>query len=113
MTKRYSIAAFNIKTAFLYGQLDEEIYIYPPDGYKVKNKYFKLKKALYGLKQVPLSWNMRFSSFLKRKKFKPFKSEQCLFKKTDSNLILGIYVDDGILVGSNPKELEQIIKKNN
>lgn len=52
---------------------------------------------------------MRFSSFLKKKKFKPLK--QCLFKKSDSDLILGIYVDDGILVGSNPMELEQIIKE--
>jgi hypothetical protein len=105
--KRYSIVTFNIKIVFLYGFLDEEVYIYPPDGYRIKNKLCKLKKALYGLKQAPLSWNTRFTDFLKQKKFKPLENEQCLFKRNNSESILGIYVDDGILIGSNPAELEQ------
>lgn len=52
--KNYTIITFDIKTAFLYGILDEDIYMYPPDGYKYKDKILKLKKALYGLKQAPL-----------------------------------------------------------
>lgn len=95
--KRYSIVTFDIKTAFLYGVLDEEVYIYPPDGYKIKDKLCKLKKALYGLKQAPLSWNTRFTNFLKKNNFKPLESEQCLFKRNNSDSILGIYVADGIL----------------
>jgi len=48
--KEFAIMTFDIKTAFLYGILDEDVYIYPPDGYNYKGKVFKLKKALYGLK---------------------------------------------------------------
>ena len=109
--KCYSIVTFDIKTAFLYGVLEEEVYIYPPDGYKMKNKLCKLKKALYGLKQAPLSWNTRFSDFLKQNNFKPLESEQCLFKRENSDSILGIYVDDGILIGSDPSELARIVKE--
>lgn len=105
--KRYSIVTFDIKTAFLYGVLDEDVYIYPPDRYRIKNKLCKLKKALYRLKQAPLSWNTKFADFLKQNNFKPIKSEQCLFKRNNSDSILVIYVDDGILIGSNPTELAQ------
>lgn len=107
----YKIAAFDIKTAFLYGELKDNIYIYPPEGYNCKNEIFKLKKALYGLKQAPLAWNNRFSDFIKQKGLQPLKTEQCLFKKTNGKLILGIYVDDGIIVGENLKEINELIKK--
>jgi len=109
--KKYSIVTFDVKTAFLYGTLEEEIYVWPPQGYKAANKLFKLNKALYGLKQAPLRWNIRFTNFLKQKNFEPLESEQCLFKRLDSEITLGIYVDDGILIGSDPTELEQIIKQ--
>ena len=56
---------FDIKTAFLYGSLDEEIFMCLPEGFK--DKVCKLKKALYGLKQAPLKWNQRFEGFLKTK----------------------------------------------
>lgn len=109
--KNYVTMTFDIKTAFLYGILDEDVYMYPPDGYNNKDKVFKLKKALYGLKQAPLKWNIRFTTFLKRKGFKSLESEQCLFTKNNSELILGIYVDDGILMGKNQQEMKQIIKE--
>lgn len=107
----YKIAVFDIKTAFLYGELKDNIYIYPPEGFNCKNKIFKLKKALYGLKQAPLVWNATFTEFIKMRGFQPFKTEQCLFKKTESELILGIYVDDGIIVGNDIKEIDQLIKE--
>lgn len=66
---------------------------------------------MYGLKQAPLVWNATFSEFIKMKGFQPFKTEQCLFKKTESELILGIYVDDGIIVGNDIKEIDQLIKE--
>ena len=70
---------FDIKTAFLYGELDEDIYMYPPKWYECKNKLCKLNKALYGLKQAPLKWNQRFTSFLNKKGLEPLKSEQFIF----------------------------------
>lgn len=44
----------DIKTVFLYGELDEDIYMQPPQGYDYEEKICKLKEALYGLKQAPL-----------------------------------------------------------
>jgi len=69
--KEYEIITFDVKTAFLYGELEDEVYMYPPEGYNYKRKILKLKKALYGLKQAPLRWNIRFTNFLKKKGFIP------------------------------------------
>jgi len=109
--KNYKIITFDIKTAFLYGNIEEDVYMYPPEGYNCKGKVFKLKKALYGLKQASLSWNIRFTDFLKEKNFISLKSEQCIFKKNNGDLILGIYVDDGILIGNDLQEIEETIKQ--
>jgi len=100
-----------IKTAFLYGNVEENVYMYPPEGYNLKGKVFKLKKALYGLKQAPLRWNIRFTNYLREKNFESLKSEQCIFKSKDKELILGIYVDDGILIGNNIHEIKDTIKQ--
>lgn len=62
-TMENKIIIFDIKT-FFYGDLNKEVYMYPPEGYDCKNKIFKLKRALDGLKQTLLCWNMRFASFL-------------------------------------------------
>lgn len=66
--KKYKFVTFDIKTAFLYGNTEEEIYMHPPEGYNCKDKIFKLKKAWYDLKQAPLRWNIRFTNF-EREKF--------------------------------------------
>lgn len=108
--KNYHIVSFDVKTAFLYDNLDDDVYKYPPERYKHKEKILKLNKALYGLKQAPVRWNKRFTNFLKDKDLKPLETKQCLFKKINSKLILGIYIDDRIVVGKNSSEIEQIIK---
>lgn len=92
-----------------YGNVEEDVYMYPPEGYNYKGKAFKLKKALYGLKQASLRWNICFTDFLNEKK--SLESEQCIFKKKDKELILGIYVDDGILIGKDFQEIEETIKQ--
>jgi len=89
--KECEIITFDVKTAFLYEELEDEVYMCPPKGYNYKRKILKLKKALYGLKQAPLRWNMRFTNFLKKKSFIPIQSEQRTFKRSDSDIILSIY----------------------
>jgi len=111
--KQYKIISFDVKTAFLYGELEEDVYMYPPEGYNYKRKILKLKKALYGLKQAPLRWNIKFTDFLKEKGFIPLKSEQCLFKRIDNDMILSIYVDDGLLIGSNTCLMDEFLKELN
>jgi len=57
----------DVKSAFLNGVLDKEVYIKQPPGYEVKGqeeKVLKLKKALYGLKQAPRVWNSRIDKYL-------------------------------------------------
>jgi len=57
--KDLDIQSVEVKTAYLYGDLDEEIYMEQPEGFKLpgkENKVWRLRKALYGLKQAGLSW---------------------------------------------------------
>ncbi|UYV80232.1 K02A2.6-like, partial [Cordylochernes scorpioides] len=107
--RRFVSKTFDIKTAFLYGFLDEEIYVQLPEGYK--GNICRLRKGLYGLKQAPLKWNERLKTFLKSQDFIQLKSEPCLFKTNKGNMYLAIYVDDGILMGDNEEELNNILEK--
>lgn len=59
----WNFTKFDIKTAFLYGELEDEVFMRLPEGYKEsKHKVCKFKKALYGLKQASHSWNKKFGS---------------------------------------------------
>jgi hypothetical protein len=67
------ISALDVKTAFLYGHLDEEIYLDQPQGFKAKGqetKVWRLKRALYGLKQSALAWWKELESSMKKLGFK-------------------------------------------
>lgn len=62
----------DVKTAFLHNDLNGEIYIYQPDGYKVEGKESQIclmRKSLYGLKQSPCQWYKRFDSFMLKQDF--------------------------------------------
>lgn len=107
-----TIVKFDIKTAFLYGSLSEDIFMYIPESYENDNNKAKichLKKSLYGLKQAPLKWNERFTGFLKSNDLIPLKSDQCMFRNKERNLYLAIYVDDGILIAKSENELNNLI----
>lgn len=107
--RKFHMIKFDIKTAFLYGELDDEVYMYPPEGLDT-DKICKLKKSLYGLKQAPSNWNRHFTDVLKLHGMQPLKSEKCIFKNQDSSLILAIHVDDGLLVGSDMKKIMQFME---
>jgi hypothetical protein len=89
----------DVKTTFLNGVIEEEVYIEQPQGFEVqyrKTHVFKLKKALYGLKQAPRAWYGRIGSFLTSLGFTKSKSDSNLYLKVmnDETIILLLYVDD-------------------
>lgn len=84
--KKNKIITSDIKT-FLYENVEENVYMYSPEGYNCKDKVFKLKKALYGLYQTPLRCNIHFTDFFKEKRFKSLEYEQYIFKKSNKDLI--------------------------
>jgi Reverse transcriptase (RNA-dependent DNA polymerase) len=102
----------DVKSAFLNGVLEENIYIKQPPGYiKVgeENKVLKLKKTLYELKQAPRAWNIRIDTYFKENGFKKCPYEHALYaKKNGGNvLFVALYVDDLIFMGNNDEMIEE------
>lgn len=97
----------DVKTAFLHGLLEEEIFMTQPEGY-IKgnaNMVCRLKKAIYGLKQASRSWNEVFTNFLKEFNLKQLYTDCCVFVNYNCNfnkggtvLVVAIYVDDGLIL---------------
>ena len=81
-----------MKSAFLNGEIDEEVYVRQPPGFEhpeFPNKVFRLKKALYGLKQAPRAWHDTLQKFLLDKGFKPGSTNPTLFTRAvDNNLFV-------------------------
>lgn len=96
----------DVKTAFLNGDLDEEIYMSQPEGFVItgqENKVCKLKKSLYGLKQAPKQWYEKFNSTLVNDGYKVNSSDTCVYSKLFGAecVIICLYVDDMLIFGTN------------
>lgn len=103
------ILQLDIKTAFLYGDLQEETFMDQPEGFTVgENLVCKLKKTLYGLKQAPRGWNSKIHSFLMSIGFERTVSDHCVYIQEETILLL--WVDDILLFGSESKN-HQIQKR--
>eukprot|EP00798_Chlamydomonas_sp_ICE-L_P017391 gene17391-biopygen26340 len=93
----------DVRTAFLNGDLAEEVYIAVPEGLHdmYPDKCFKLDKAIYGLKQAPRVWWLNLSSTLAKHGFKPTFADQCLFIKQGAKGLVYclVYVDDILFAG--------------
>ncbi|UYV72268.1 hypothetical protein LAZ67_9002406, partial [Cordylochernes scorpioides] len=110
-SERMFLKQFDVKTAFLNGELEELVYLEQPEGYKRDdNSCYRLHKSLYGLKQSSRNWNKKFTNFLYSHNFKTSDADPCIFIGThnDSNVIVALYVDDGIIL-SKDKEAIAII----
>ena len=103
----------DVKTAFLHGDLDEEIYMHQPEGFSEegkKNMVCRLKKSLYGLKQAPRQWYRKFESFMHKEGFQKCNADHCCFFKRykSSYIILLLYVDDMLVAGSDMNEIRNL-----
>ncbi|CAA7024877.1 unnamed protein product [Microthlaspi erraticum] len=106
----------DVKTAFLHGYLDEEIYMEQPEGYVDKNppdKVCLLKRSLYGLKQSPRQWNTRFDEFMQSNDYQRSEYDVCIYYKEHKNgefVYLLLYVDDILIASRDKKQVEDLKK---
>ncbi|GJZ17369.1 retrotransposon protein, putative, ty1-copia subclass [Tanacetum coccineum] len=113
---RYSMTMrmqMDVKTAFLNGYLDEDIYMVQPEGFidpKHPRKVCKLQRSIYGLKQASRSWNKRFDEEIKRFGFTQNLDEPSVYQKASGRNVtfLILYVDDIIIMGNHIPSLQSV-----
>ncbi|WVZ97631.1 hypothetical protein U9M48_043148 [Paspalum notatum var. saurae] len=108
-SKGFKLQQIDVKSAFLNGFIEEEVYVRQPPGFesaKFPDRVFKLSKALHGLKQAPRAWYARLKSFLLKSGFVMGSVGKTLFLLSHGSdtLIIQIYVDD-IIFGSSSHAL--------
>ena len=109
---KWPLFQLDVNNDFLYGELDEDIYMTIPKGFANKdnkNMVCKLTKSLYGLKHAPRKWNEKLVSALKEHGFVQSISDHSLFTKSkdDKFIALLLYVDEIVLIGNCINEIEQ------
>ena len=100
----------DVSTAYLNGELDEELYMLPPSGVPIQPGYcWHLKRSLYGLKQAGRTWNKTLDRKLRELGFVRLDAETCLylFRKEGQICFLVVYVDDLLLAASTRKFMDQ------
>nr|GEV68190.1 putative ribonuclease H-like domain-containing protein [Tanacetum cinerariifolium] len=107
--KDFVVYQIDVKSAFLHGMIEEEVYVYQPLGYEdpyFPNKVYKVKKALYKLHQAPRVWYETLSTYLLDNGFHREKIDKTLFIRRHKGdiLLVQVYVND-IIFGSTKKEL--------
>ncbi|GJX95000.1 putative ribonuclease H-like domain-containing protein [Tanacetum coccineum] len=114
----FIVYQMDVKSAFLYGKIDEEVYVSQPPGFldpKYPQKVYKVVKALYGLHQAPRAWYATLSTFLLKNGYRRGTIDKTLFLKKDKHdiILVQVYVDD-IIFGSTKKswcdEFEALMK---
>ncbi|GJU87804.1 putative ribonuclease H-like domain-containing protein [Tanacetum coccineum] len=105
----FVVYQMDIKSAFLYGKIKEEVYVCQPSGFEdpdFPDRVYKVEKALYGLHQAPRAWYETLSTYLLDNEFQRRKIDKTLFIKWYKGdiLLVQVYVDD-IIFGSTKKEL--------
>ncbi|GKA23527.1 putative ribonuclease H-like domain-containing protein [Tanacetum coccineum] len=115
---RFIVYQMDVKSAFLYGTIDTEVYVSQPPGFVDPDhpkKVYKVVKALYGLHQAPRAWYATLSTFLEKHGYKRGTIDKTLFIKRDKKdiMLVQVYVDD-IIFGSTKKswcdEFEALMK---
>nr|GEV49638.1 reverse transcriptase domain-containing protein [Tanacetum cinerariifolium] len=109
----FEIWKIDVKTAFLNGYLDEDIYMVQPKGFvypKHPRKVCKLQRSIYGLKQALRSWNKIFNEEIKKFGFAQNVDEPCVYQKASGSNVtfLILYVDDIIIMGNHIPSLQSV-----
>lgn len=107
--KKMKVHHVDVKTAFLNSELDQEVYVVPPDGLEDGNGIWKLQKGLYGLRQAPKCWFEKIYGILTKLGFKQGKVDQCVFQKGDTGneIFVLLYVDDLLVASADLEEVKR------
>jgi hypothetical protein len=102
----------DVKTAFLNGKLDEEIFMQQPEGYEKggPNVVCRLKRSLYGLRQAPRAWHTRLKEELGHLGFEPSEADAALFTGTvdGEQVLLLVWVDDILIAGLGVERISTV-----
>jgi hypothetical protein len=114
--ERWIVHHMDVKSAFLNGELSEEVYVIQPPGFVQEGeeeKVLRLDKALYGLCQAPRAWNIKLDHSLCEIGFKKSRCEHGVYARGHgtSRLLVGVYVDDLIITGSDVDEINRFKKE--
>ena len=109
----YEIWQMDIKTVFLNGFLEKELYMIQPEGFivpKGANRMCKLQRSINGLVQASRSWNIRFDELIKAYGFIQTFGKACIYKKVSGSSVafLILYVDDILLIGNDMEILDSM-----
>ena len=111
---KWKIFHLDVKSAFLNGVLEEDIYVEQPEGFTVareEDKVYKLKRALYGLKQAPRAWYSRLDSHLLSQGFNRSLNEPTLYFKRQFDgmwIVISVYVDYLMITGENLLAVQEV-----
>ena len=111
--EQMKVHQMDVKTAFLYGDLDTDIYMSPPEGCGIQpGMVCKLKRSLYGLKQSPRCWYQKLIDFLSSIGYISCFSDSAIYTKGegDSRVIIGVYVDDLIILSKSLENIHSLKK---
>lgn len=113
-SRNLKLQQFDIKTAFLHGELDETIFMKQPKGYEDGTKRVcRLNRSIYGLKQASRCWNNRFTTVLNRFGLFPTDTDPCVFISGDAetHLILTVHIDDGLIAAVNQELINKLLRE--
>lgn len=112
----WELEQMDVTTAFLHGELEEQIYMRQPEGFEEdkENKVCLLKKSLYGLKQSPRQLNKKFHKFMCKIGYLRSNYDYCVYMnglRDSDQIILLLYVDDILIAGKNVIIIQALKKK--
>jgi hypothetical protein len=108
----------DVKLASLNGDLNEEVYVHQPPGFAIPGKEGKvlcLRNVLYGFRQAPMAWNVKLDSTLKGMSFGQSPHEAVIYRRGNGGnvLLVGVYVDDLVIIGIKNAEVSAFKKEMN
>ncbi|WVZ16028.1 hypothetical protein V8G54_013594 [Vigna mungo] len=114
--QEWRIWQMDVKSAFLNGPLEEEVYVRQPPGFEKEGqeqKVYRLNKAMYGLRQAPRAWNIHIDALLTKPGFQKCSVEFGIYVKIIGQhmLLICLYVDDLLITGDSVDEIEKFKKR--